>query len=277
MDFTLTDRQEAGRELASEVFDRHADRTRRVEVEAGDERCDRRLWRDLADSGVLGLVIPEAYDGAGLSFFEFAPALIGQGRRVCHVPLWETVVLGALPIVRYGDEKQRRHWLPRIAAGEAVRIAQEAGADYGGSDDLGKKIQDGWLEFDATIAMADQMGKVGGLGRILGRRGLMPNPRSGTVVRSAEDLPAVIQELKRGRVEFRNDRTGLIHAVIGKESFEDQQLVENLYALVDAVMRAKPAAVKGTYCRSITLTSTMGPGVPVDVAKATEEASNFAA
>lgn len=167
---------------------------------------------------------------------------------------------------------------PRVlvfAAGEAARIAQEAGADYVGSDDLVKKIQDGWLEFDAAIAMADQMGKVGALGRILGRRGLMPNPRSGTVVRSPEDLPAIIQELKRGRIEFRNDRTGLIHAVIGKESFEDQQLLENFYALVDAVMRAKPPAAKGTYCRSITLTSTMGPGVPVDVAKATEEAAKF--
>ncbi|MDI3340217.1 MAG: 50S ribosomal protein L1 [Sphaerobacter sp.] len=169
---------------------------------------------------------------------------------------------------------------PRVlvfAAGEAARIAQEAGADYVGSDDLVQRIQAGWLEFDATIAMADQMGKVGGLGRILGRRGLMPNPRSGTVIRAAEDLPGVIQELKRGRVEFRNDRTGIVHVVIGRESFTDEQLAENLYALVDAVVRAKPQAVKGTYCRSITLTSTMGPGVPLDVARTLEEAARYAA
>lgn len=123
MDFELTEGQVTVRELASEVFDRHADQTRLVEVEAGDERCDRRLWRDLATSGVLGLALPESHDGAGLGFSEFVPALIEQGRRVCHVPLWETVVLGALPLLRYGDEKQRRHWLPRVASGDAVLTA----------------------------------------------------------------------------------------------------------------------------------------------------------
>lgn len=165
---------------------------------------------------------------------------------------------------------------PRVlvfAAGEAVRVAEEAGADYVGSDDLVQRIQGGWLEFDAAIAMADQMGKVGGLGRILGRRGLMPNPRSGTVVRNVEDLPGVIQDLKRGRVEFRNDRTGLVHVVIGKESFDVSALADNLYALVDAVVRAKPQAAKGVYCRSITVASTMGPGVPLDVAKTLELAA----
>jgi len=123
MDFTLTEGQVTVRELAGEIFDRHSDLTRLVEVEAGDERCDRRLWRDLATSGVLGLVVPEQYDGARLGYFEFALALMEQGRRVCHVPLWETVVLGALPLARYGDEKQRRHWLPRIAAGDAILTA----------------------------------------------------------------------------------------------------------------------------------------------------------
>ena len=160
---------------------------------------------------------------------------------------------------------------PRVlvfAVGDAARIAQESGADYVGSDDLVKQIQDGWLEFDATVAMADQMGKVGGLGRILGRRGLMPNPRSGTVVRSPEDLPNVLNELKGGRVEFRNDRTGLLHVGIGKRSFDENQVVENLYAIIDAVQRVKPAAVKGVYCRSITLTSTMAPGIPLDVSVA---------
>lgn len=169
---------------------------------------------------------------------------------------------------------------PRVlvfAAGEAERIARDAGADYAGSDDLVQQIQDGWLEFDAAIAMADQMGKVGGLGRILGRRGLMPNPRSGTVVRAPEDLPGVIQELKRGRVEFRNDRSGLLHVVVGKRSFENEQLVENIYALIDAVVRARPSGVKGIYCRSITLSSTMGPGIPLDVSETLEQASERAA
>lgn len=152
-----------------------------------------------------------------------------------------------------------------FAVGDAARVAQEAGADYVGSDDMVAQINGGWLEFDATIAMADQMSKVGGLGRILGRRGLMPNPRSGTVVRAPEDLPDVIRDLKGGRVEFRNDRTGLVHSVIGKKSFSEQQILENLYALTDAIQRNKPSAAKGVYCRSITLTSTMAPGIALDV------------
>jgi large subunit ribosomal protein L1 len=164
-----------------------------------------------------------------------------------------------------------------FAAGEAERVAQDAGADYVGSDDLVQRIQDGWLEFDAAIAMADQMGKVGGLGRILGRRGLMPNPRSGTVVREVDDLPRVVNELKGGRIEFRNDRTGLLHIEVGKKSFDDQQLLENFNTIFDTVMREKPDGVKGIYCRSITLASTMGPGVPVDVALAQQAAGHAAA
>lgn len=160
-----------------------------------------------------------------------------------------------------------------FAIGDAARIASEAGADYVGSDDMVKQINDGWLEFDATVAMADQMGKVGGLGRILGRRGLMPNPRSGTVVRSPEDLPGVLRELKGGRVEYRNDRTGLIHVAIGKRSFEDERILQNLYAVVDAVQRSKPSAVKGVYCRSITLAGTMTPGIPLDVTATLSAAS----
>ncbi|HLT19167.1 MAG TPA: 50S ribosomal protein L1 [Thermomicrobiales bacterium] len=154
-----------------------------------------------------------------------------------------------------------------FAAGEAARLAEEAGADYVGSDDLVARINDGWLEFDATIAMADQMSKVGGLGRILGRRGLMPNPRAGTVVRDAEDLPDVIRSVKGGRVEFRNDRTGLIHNAIGKRSFDDQQLLENLLALTDAIQRARPDAVRGQFCQSIYIASTMSPGIKLDVAE----------
>ncbi|HEY8445954.1 MAG TPA: 50S ribosomal protein L1 [Thermomicrobiales bacterium] len=178
-------------------------------------------------------------------------------------------------ILPHGTGKQVRVLV--FAQGEAERIARDAGADYVGSDDLVKQIQDGWLEFDAAVAMADQMGKVGGLGRILGRRGLMPNPRSGTVVRNPEDLPGVLRELKGGRVEFRNDRLGIVHTVIGKRSFEDAQLLENLYAFVDALMRAKPAAAKGVYCRSLTLSTTMSPGIPLNVAQTVANAASAAA
>lgn len=169
---------------------------------------------------------------------------------------------------------------PRVlvfAAGEAEKVAQDAGADYVGSDDLVQSIQNGWLEFDAAVAVADQMSKVGGLGRILGRRGLMPNPRSGTVVREVDDLPRVINELKGGRIEFRSDRTGLVHVECGKLSFTEQQLLENFSTLVDTVFREKPEGVKGIYCRGITLTSTMTPGVPIDVALAQQEAGQTAA
>lgn len=164
-----------------------------------------------------------------------------------------------------------------FAAGEAERVARDAGADYAGTDDLVQQIQGGWLEFDAAVAMADQMGKVGGLGRILGRRGLMPNPRSGTVVRDVTDLPGVLSELKGGRVEFRNDRTGIVHLGVGRKSFSDDQIRGNLYAFVDALQRAKPSGVKGVYLRTLTIKSTMSPGihldVPTTVAAATEAAA----
>jgi large subunit ribosomal protein L1 len=164
-----------------------------------------------------------------------------------------------------------------FATGDAERVAREAGADYAGSDDLVQQINGGWLEFDAAIAMADQMGKVGGLGKILGRRGLMPNPKSGTVVRTAEDLPGVIRELKGGRVEFRNDRTANVHSVIGKKSFTDEQLRENLLAFVDALMRAKPSAVKGVYCKSLSISTAMSPGVALNVNEAAQAASSATA
>lgn len=152
-----------------------------------------------------------------------------------------------------------------FAEGEAARIAREAGADYVGSDDLIAQIQGGWLEFDVALATPDIMRKVSGLGRILGRRGLMPNPKSGTLVPKAEDLPRVIQEVKGGRVEFRNDRTGLLHVGVGRVSFSEQQIKENVLALVDAVQRAKPSGAKGVYTKSITLTATMAPGIRLDV------------
>lgn len=163
-----------------------------------------------------------------------------------------------------------------FAAGEAERVALDAGADYAGTDEYVQQIQSGWLEFDATIAMADQMGKVGGLGRILGRRGLMPNPRSGTVVREVDDLPGVIRELKGGRVEFRNDRTGNVHVTIGRKNFSEAQIRENALAVIDAINRNKPAGLKGIYCRTLSLATTMSPGISLDVNAALAEASTIA-
>jgi len=151
-----------------------------------------------------------------------------------------------------------------FAAGDAARIAEAAGADYVISDDEGiKKIQDGWTDFDVAVAVPDMMGKVGRLGRILGPRGLMPNPKTGTVV-PPEDLPRVIQEAKAGRAEFRVDKTANLHIPIGRVSFSNQALLENLAAAMDAVKKARPTAAKGTYIRKVTLASSMGPGIKVD-------------
>ena len=151
-----------------------------------------------------------------------------------------------------------------FAQGEAVRVAESAGADYVGGDELVKKIEDGWLEFDTAIATPEMMGKVGKLGKILGRRGLMPNPKSGTVV-SAEDLPRVIEDSRKGRVEFKLDRTAIMHVPLGKVSFESEKLMGNLTALIEAVMKAKPTGAKGQYVRTAVLTTTMGPGINLDL------------
>jgi large subunit ribosomal protein L1 len=164
-----------------------------------------------------------------------------------------------------------------FAAGEAEKIARDNGADYAGSDDLVQQINSGWLEFDAAVAMADQMGKVGGLGRILGRKGLMPNPRSGTVVREAADLPGVLRELKGGRVEYRNDRLGVVHLAIGKKNFSPDQIRDNLYAFLDALQRGKPSGVKGIYVKSLSISSSMSPGIALDVTEALNRASESAA
>jgi large subunit ribosomal protein L1 len=162
-----------------------------------------------------------------------------------------------------------------FAEGDAARAAIEAGADHIGDDEAIKRIQGGWLEFDATVATPEMMGKIGksGLGRILGTRGLMPNPKAGTVV-PAEDLPRAIHELKAGRVEYRLDRTGNLHVPIGKASFEASKLHTNMSALMDAVKKSRPAAAKGTYIRKITMATTMGPGIRVDpnAAQVMEEA-----
>ncbi len=151
-----------------------------------------------------------------------------------------------------------------FAQGEAVKIAEGAGADYAGGDELVKKIEDGWTEFDTAIATPDMMGRVGKLGKILGRKGLMPNPKAGTVV-PAEDLPRVINDARKGRVEFKLDRTAIVHVPIGKVSFEVDKLKENLYAVVDAILKAKPAAAKGQYIKSAFVTTSMGPGIKMDL------------
>jgi large subunit ribosomal protein L1 len=151
-----------------------------------------------------------------------------------------------------------------FAEGDKAREAQDAGADVVGSADLAKQIEEGFTEFDVAIATPDQMGNVGRLGRILGPRGLMPNPKTGTVT---FDIAKAVSDAKAGKLEYRTDRGANVHVAIGKKSFDERKLVENYAAVVDEIVRAKPAAAKGRYIRQITLTSTMGPGIHVDPAK----------
>jgi large subunit ribosomal protein L1 len=156
-----------------------------------------------------------------------------------------------------------------FAEGEAAKSAEDAGADYVGSDDLAKKIEGGWFDFDVAIAVPHMMGKVGRLGKVLGPRGLMPNPKTGTVVQE-NDLPRAIQEARQGRAEFRLDKTANIHLPVGRTSFTQDQLMGNLTAVVEAIVRAKPVGAKGQYIKKITLTSTMGPGIKMDIAQTSE-------
>jgi large subunit ribosomal protein L1 len=149
-----------------------------------------------------------------------------------------------------------------FAQGEKAQEALRAGADEVGGEDLVKKIEAGWLEFDVALATPDSMGMVGKLGKILGRRGLMPNPKAGTIT---FDLDRAIREVKGGRVEFKVDKTAIVHVAVGKSSFEAEALVANLAALVDAINRAKPSGAKGTYLRTLSISSTMGPGIRVDI------------
>jgi large subunit ribosomal protein L1 len=155
-----------------------------------------------------------------------------------------------------------------FAEGDGARLAEQGGADTVGLDDLIAKIQGGWLEFDVAIATPQVMSKVGRLGRILGTRGLMPNPKAGTIVQP-DDLPRVIKEARQGRVEFKVDKTGNLHVPLGKVNFTREQLIDNLSALMDAINRAKPSGAKGIYVRRVTLTSTMAPGIRLDTTEAT--------
>lgn len=153
-----------------------------------------------------------------------------------------------------------------FAEGEDERIAEEAGADVVGGEELAARIQDGWLDFDTALATPPMMRVVGRLGKILGPRGLMPNPKAGTLV-EGEDLTRVINEMKKGRLEFRVDKTGNLHIPIGKLSFSDQTLLDNLAALIDEIVRSRPPGAKGQFIRNIVLTTTMGPGIKLDLSE----------
>jgi large subunit ribosomal protein L1 len=202
---------------------------------------------------------------------------IALAKKAAYAKFDETVELhlqmGADP--RHADQQVRGvallpHGLGKkvrilvFTQGEPVRVAEQAGADHAGGDELIKKIEEGWLEFDVAMATPDMMGKVSRLGRILGRRGLMPNPKSGTVVQ-ANDLPRAIADARKGRVEFKLDRTAIIHIAIGKVSFEEAKLLENLVSLMEAVVKARPSGIKGQYIKRAALTTTMGPGIKLDI------------
>ena len=148
-----------------------------------------------------------------------------------------------------------------ITSGDKIKLAEDAGADFVGGDDIVQKIQGGWLDFDRVIASPDMMGKLGRIGRVLGPRGLMPNPKLGTVT---TDVAKAVQEQKAGKVEYRTDKNGIVHVLIGKKSFEFSKLKENFKSIVSAILKAKPASSKGTYLKSLVVSTTMGPGVKVD-------------
>jgi len=209
---------------------------------------------------------------------EYAPQeAVELAKKMAHAKFDETVELhlrmGVDPrnasqqvrgvtLLPHGLGKQVRVLV--FAQGEAERIAKTAGADFAGGDELVSKIEEGWLEFDTAMATPDMMGKVGKLGRVLGRKGLMPNPKSGTVV-AANDLPKAIEDARKGRVEFKLDRTAIIHVPLGKTSFEDDKLMSNLTAIIEAVVKAKPSGAKGQYVKTASLTTTMGPGIKLDL------------
>ena len=202
---------------------------------------------------------------------------IGLAKKMAHSKFDETVELHlrmgldprnatqqlrGVTLLPHGLGKKTRVLV--FAQGEGVKIAEAAGADFVGGDELMQKIEGGWLDFDMAIATPDMMGKVGKLGKILGRKGLMPNPKSGTVV-AANDLTRAIGDARKGQVEFRLDKTAIIHLPLGKVSFEDAKLLDNLMAVMDAVMKAKPSGAKGQYIKTASLTTTMGAGITLDL------------
>jgi large subunit ribosomal protein L1 len=192
-----------------------------------------------------------------LSFAKFDETVEVAARLGVDPKQADQVVRGTV-VLPHGTGKETRVLV--IAQGEKEKEAKDAGADYVGTEFV-EKIQQGWLEFDVAVATPDLMGKVGPLGRILGPRGLMPTPKAGTVT---FDVGQAVEEIKAGKIEYRVDRTGNVHAPIGKVSFEPEKLQENLEAFMDSIIRARPAAAKGTYLKGVSLSSTMGPGVAID-------------
>jgi large subunit ribosomal protein L1 len=168
-------------------------------------------------------------------------------------------------VLPHGLGKSKR--VLAIAGSDKQKEAQDAGADFVGGEEVVEKIQGGWMDFDAVVATPDMMRAVGKLGKILGPRGLMPNPKTGTVTM---DIARAVREIKAGKVEFRVDKTGIVHAPIGKTSFASESLVENAQALVDSIVKAKPSAAKGKFLRSVTMSSTMGPGIGIDTTNVSE-------
>ena len=210
--------------------------------------------REYTPEEALGLLSEES----SIKFDETVELHLKTGADVRHADQQ----VRSVTVLPHGLGKPQRVLV--FAQGEAADMARQAGADYVGDDDLIKQIEDGWVEFDVGLAVPDIMSKIGRLGRVLGRRGLMPNPRTGTMVQP-RDLGRVIDEAKKGRLEFRTDRTAIIHCPVGKVSFSQQHLLENLSSLVDSIQRARPEGVKGAYLRSAYLTTSMGPGIKLDL------------
>lgn len=201
----------------------------------------------------------------GMASAKFDETVEAHIRTAVDTKRTEQTIRGVV-VLPHGIGKPRR--VVAFVQGEAVAAARQAGADYIADDELVRRIeQEGWADFDLAVATPDMMGRIGRLGRYLGRRGLMPNPRTGTVV-PPQDIPRVIQEAKKGRLEFRVDRTAIIHAPIGKVSFSAEQLQDNLAALLDAITKIRIEGLKGQLFRSIYLSSTMGPSAKVDLSKA---------
>jgi large subunit ribosomal protein L1 len=212
--------------------------------------------REQAYSPLEAIKMLKAWDGP--KFDETVEVHVRLGLNVRHA---DQQLRGTL-MLPHGTGKELR--VAVFAEGEKAKEATEAGADIVGSADLAKRIEEGFTDFDVAIATPDQMGNVGKLGRILGPRGLMPNPKTGTVTM---DVGKAVSEAKAGKLEYRTDRGANVHVVIGKKSFEERALVENYAAVLDEIVRAKPSAAKGRYIQQITLTSTMGPGIHVDPAR----------
>jgi large subunit ribosomal protein L1 len=215
-----------------------------------------RIDRESVYSPVEAIRMLKEFPGA--KFDETVEVHFRLGLNVRHA---DEQLRGTL-MLPHGTGKEMR--VAVFAEGDKAREAQEAGADVVGSADLAKRIEEGFTDFDVAIATPDQMGNVGRLGRILGPRGLMPNPKTGTVT---FDIAKAVGDAKAGKLEYRTDRGANVHLAIGKKSFDERALVENYAAVLDEIVRAKPAAAKGRYIRQITLTSTMGPGIHVDPAK----------